>query len=205
MPLKDFISKKDGDLDEQETNFVAKFATIGLTLGFLPAEITANQTVLEAHQTAYHAMVAKKAEAKAAVAENEMKKSEAIAELRRIAKKIKGCSAYTDSIGKDLRIIGPDAIPPDLNFVKPSMKAVLSGGVVVIEFDKQEMEGVKIYSKRGGETAFTFLGIDTHSPYHDNRVKLDPTKPEERQYYAFYFANDYEVGQQSDIVTAVVP
>ncbi|MGV8018569.1 MAG: hypothetical protein AB2L26_10385 [Ignavibacteria bacterium] len=205
MPLKDFISKKDGDLDEQETNFVAKFATIGLTLGFLPAEITANQTVLEAHQDAYHAMVAKKAEAKAAVAENERKKSEAIAELRRIAKKIKGCAAYTEAIGKDLQIIGPDAIPPDLNFVKPTLKGVLSGGVVVIEFDKQEMEGVKIYSKRGGETAFTFLGIDTHSPYHDNRVKLDPTKPEERQYYAFYFANDYEVGQQSDIVTVVVP
>jgi len=205
MPLKDFISKKDGDLDEQETNFIAKFATIGLTLGFLPAEITSNAAVLTAHQDAYHAMVAKKAEAKAAVADNERRKSEAITEMRRIAKKIKGCAAYTDSIGKDLQIIGPDAIPPDLNFVKPSLKAVLSGGVVVIEFDKQEMEGVKIYSKRGGESAFTFLGIDTHSPYHDNRLKLDPTKPEERQYYAFYFANDYEVGQQSDIVTVVVP
>ena len=205
MALKDFIAKKEGDLDEQESNFITKFAIHAPTLGFEAAEVDSDRVILQAHQTAFHAMIAKKAEAKAAVAENEMKKSEAIAELRRIAKKIKGCSAYTDSIGKDLQIIGPDAIPPDLNFVKPSLKAVLSGGVVVIEFDKQEMEGVKIYSKRGGETAFSFLGIDTHSPYHDNRVKLDPTKPEERQYYAFYFANDYEVGQQSDIVTVVVP
>jgi hypothetical protein len=62
-----------------------------------------------------------------------------------------------------------------------------------------------IYSKRGSETEFTYLATDTHSPYTDNRVKLDSGKPEERQYYAYYFSNDYEVGQASDIVTAVMP
>jgi len=205
MALKDFIAKKEGDFDEQESNFITKFAIHAPTLGFEAAEVDSDRVILQAHQTAFHAMIAKKAEAKAAVAENETKKNEAIAELRRIAKKIKGCLGYTEAIGKDLRIIGADGIPPDLNFVKPTLKCVSAGGMVEIVFDKQTMEGVKIYSKRGSETEFSFLGIDTHSPYHDNRVKLDPTKPEERQYYAFYFANDYEVGQQSDIVTVVVP
>jgi hypothetical protein len=81
--------------------------------------------------------------------------------------------------------------------LKPTLK--------VIAFDKGALEGVRIYSKRGSETEFTYLATDTHSPYNDNRVKLDSGKPEERQYYAFYFSNDYEVGQASDIVTAVMP
>ncbi|MEI7485384.1 MAG: hypothetical protein WCK13_11805 [Ignavibacteriota bacterium] len=76
---------------------------------------------------------------------------------------------------------------------------------MTVKFDKGDLEGVKIYSKRGSETHFTFLGTDTHSPYHDNRPKLAADVPEERQYYAFYFQNEYEVGQQSDIVTAVLP
>jgi len=86
-----------------------------------------------------------------------------------------------------------------------SRRSLLTINAVTVKFDKGDLEGVKIYSKRGSETHFTFLGTDTHSPYHDNRPKLAADVPEERQYYAFYFQNEYEVGQQSDIVTAVLP
>jgi len=150
-------------------------------------------------------MIAKKAEAKAAVAANLDAKKSAIDEFRRIAKKIKSSTGYTEEIGRDLGIIGPDVLPPDLMSVKPTLKAAVSGGAVVIEFDKGALEGVRIHSKRGPETDFTYLATDTHSPYTDNRVKLDSGKPEERQYYTHYFSNDYEVGQQSGIETAVMP
>jgi hypothetical protein len=106
---------------------------------------------------------------------------------------------------KDLGIIGPDVAPPDFSTVKPRLNGVVAAGATTIKFDKGDMEGVRIYCKRAAETHFTFLASDTHSPYYDNRPKLAETGPEERQYYAFYFQNDYEIGQQSDIITVVIP
>ena len=58
---------------------------------------------------------------------------------------------------------------------------------------------------RGTEVEYSFLAIDTHPPYDDTRPKLDPTKPEERSYYAYYLDDNENVGQQSDIVTVIVP
>ena len=110
-----------------------------------------------------------------------------------------------NNIGKELGIIGPDVVPPDYSTVKPKLTAIVAAGAATIKFDKGEMEGVKIYSKRGSETHFTFLGTDTHSPYHDNRPKLAADSPEERQYYAFYSEDDSDVGIQSDVVSIVIP
>ncbi|MBK8554021.1 MAG: hypothetical protein IPL53_24430 [Ignavibacteria bacterium] len=76
---------------------------------------------------------------------------------------------------------------------------------MVIKFRKEGTDGIKIYSKRGAETDFTFLAVDTASPYNDNRLKLDPGKPEQREYYAYFFEVDSDVGQQSDVLKVVVP
>jgi len=205
MAHEDFIKKTDADLDEQEANFNVKFAIHGPTLGIDLTEITSVIAILTSHHTVFAKMISMKAEAKAAVSDNVSAKSIAVAEFRRIAKKIKSSTGYTEAIGNDLGIIGPDVAPPDMINVKPKLIGVVAAGAATIKFDKGDMEGVKIYSKRGSETSFTFLGTDTHSPYQDNRPKLIKGDPEERQYYAFYFHNDYEVGQQSDIITVVIP
>jgi hypothetical protein len=203
--LSDFVKRSDADLDEQEGNFNQKFAIHGPTLGIDAAEITSVKLIIDKHRALFSAMISKKAEAKSAVSANLDGKNEAVAEFRRIAKKIKASVGYTDAIGKDLGIIGPDVAPIDYSTVKPKLIAVVAANAVTVKFDKGDMEGVKIYCKRGSETHFTFLGTDTHSPYHDNRPKLVADAPEERQYYAFYFQNEYEVGQQSDIITVVLP
>jgi hypothetical protein len=205
MALEDFIKRRDGDLDEQEQNFITKLPTVSGTLGIEPAEEASVIAILETHRTSFTAVTTKKDEAKAAVALNNANKSAAIDEFRRIAKKIKSSLNYTTEIGEALGIIGPEVYPPDPASMKPELKAKLSGQNVVIEFNKQSMEGVRIYSKRGAETAFTYLATDTYSPYTDTRAKLDAASPEERQFIAYYFENDSDVGQQSDAVTVVVP
>ena len=205
MPLQDFIKKRDGDLDEQEQNFNTKLPTYSATLGIEPAEEASVIAILEAHRTSYTDVIAAKAAAKAAVALNQQKKTEAIDEFRRIAKKIKSSQNYTKEIGEDLGIIGPDVSPAPPSEVKPALKAYLSGGQVVIEFNKGEQVGVRIYSRRAPEAGFSYLATDTHSPYNDTRTKLVENAPEERQYYAYYFSNDFDIGQQSDVVTVVVP
>ena len=103
MAVKDFVKTRDGDLDGQEENFIVKLATIRPTLGIDAAEITSVTTILGDHRTSFSAMLAKKAESKAAVADNKLKKNLAIDEFRRIAKKMKASTGYTEAIGDELR------------------------------------------------------------------------------------------------------
>ena len=205
MPVKDFVKTRDGDLDGQEENFVDKLPVIAPTIGIDAAEVTSVVTILGDHRTTFSAMLSKKAESKAAVADNKLKKKFAIDEFRRIAKKIKASTGYTEAIGDELGIIGPEVETPPLEEMKPNLKAEVSGNAVIIKFDKQSMEGVKIYCKRGSEASFSFLEKDVESPYTDDRPKLDPAAPEERSYYAFYVEHDDEIGMQSDIITVIVP
>ena len=205
MALSDFVKQRDPELDEQEENFIKRIPDNASKVGIDIAEYTATNAILTDHRTAFTSMHTAKAAAKAAVALNKEKKLAAINELRRIAKKIKSSNGYTEEIGKDLGIIGTDVIPPDPSTMKPTLKVKLSGHDVIIEFDKQNMEGVRIYSKRGTQAGFEHIATDLHSPYYDTRAKLVEGSPEERQYYAFYSEDDSDIGIQSDVVTIVIP
>ena len=67
------------------------------------------------------------------------------------------------------------------------------------------MDAIKLFSKQGAESTFSFIAVYTSSACTDTRAKLDPSNPEERQYYAFYLSDDEAIGLQSDIITIVVP
>lgn len=202
---KDFVKERDADFDEQEENFITKLPAHAATLGIEPAEVADTVNIITAHRTSFTDSISAKASAKAAVALNHQRKKAAVDEFRRMAKKIKSSLNYTEEIGDDLGIIGPEIVMPDQSEMKPTLKAKLSGQNVIIDFEKQRMEGVKIYSRRGLEAGFSYLATDTYSPYTDSRPKLAENSPEERQYYAFYFSDDYDIGQQSDIITIVIP
>ena len=90
-------------------------------------------------------------------------------------------------------------------YISNFLKAEVSGGVVEIKWDKQGMEAIAAYCKRGSEVSFSFFEKDVESPLKNDRPKLDPSAPEERQYYAYYVEDDEDVGMQSDIITVIVP
>ena len=46
---------------------------------------------------------------------------------------------------------------------------------------------------------------DVDSPFTDDRPKLESDSSEERSFYAYYVEDDENIGQQSDLVTMVVP
>ena len=205
MAKDDFVESRDGDLDGQEEVFITNLPIHAPTVGIDPLEVTSVVTILGDHRTTFAEMLSKKAASKAAVADNNLKKKLAIDEFRRIAKKIKASTGYTEAIGDDLRIIGSEVVMPPLEEMKPTLKAEVSGGEVEIKWDKQGMEAIAAYSKRGSEVSFSFFDKDVESPLKDDRPKLDPSLPEERSYYAYYLDDNENVGQQSDIVTVVVP
>jgi len=121
---------------------------------------------------------------------------------RLLAQRIKTSPTYTDVIGDQLNIIGPED-STDMTQEKPVLAAVVKlAGVVEIGFNKKDAEGVHLYGMRDGEAAFSLLASETHSPYVDNRPLLTAGKPETRQYKAMFFLGKSEIGLTSDVVPA---
>jgi hypothetical protein len=199
----DFIPRTYGELDAWEVNYLAQLAVHGATVGVSPAQIAAITASIGNHRTAYTAAEAAKATAEGAVANMNTLRKVAVTDVRAMARAIKSNAGYTEQIGKDLRIIG-DEDTTDLSTLAPTLKVRLVGGQPEVSFDKRTSDGVRIYSKVEGEADFSFLAIDTRSPYVDTRPVANPGRSEKREYYAFYMLNDAQVGLKSAVVSVAV-
>ena len=121
-----------------------------------------------------------------------------------IVANIKTNANYTDAIGKDLGIIG--AAPTfDPSTFQPSVSAAYNAASHsnLIKFEISESEGSNIYSRKAGDTVWTFVAYDTHSPYHDTRPLAVPGVPEKREYQAVAVLHSVQIGVPSAIVSAI--
>ena len=176
----DYLSIRDGDLDSMEENYENKYPAIATTLGVDAAEQTNTLNLIGAHRTSFSTMISKKAEKKAAVEDNNAKKEDALTEIRRASKNLKSRPGYTEAMGDELGIIGPEAPAIDIVNIKPVLKGSTVAETAIVDFPVAGTDGLQLRSRRGTETEFTFLANDTHPPYHDTRPKLDPALPEKR-------------------------
>ena len=198
---KDYIPHEDSKLDTWETNFVSNIGTVATALSIPSGEVTPVTGAITTHKSSYTASTAAKAAAKAANSTCQSDKKEAVKEIRKLANRIKATPGYSEAMGSGLGIIGEDSTF-DPTTAKPTISVKPTGGHVDVKFDHpREVNGVKIYSKRGSETAFTFLATDTHTPYHDNRANLVPGTAEKREYTAYYFIGEDAIGLECDIVS----
>jgi len=118
---------------------------------------------------------------------------------------IKNSTGYTEAIGQDLRIIGSVATPPP---AVPTFALVnLVGGAcecIRIDFRKYGYMGVMIESKRGVGGAWENLGIDTKTPFLDERPLLAPTVPEVREYRLRFWHDGAAIGDWSPVQRVTV-
>ena len=201
---KDFLPKRAGDLDTWQVNFLQKLPPLLSALG-VDASV-ANDVIqaIEKHRAAYHFANQKKQEAKAATEECLAKEAIAITATRAIRNFLMSLPGYTEALGKEAGLVGAED-STDYNNLKPTISYTLKAdGTVVISFKRNKMEGVKIYSRRGDQTAFEFLATDTSSPYTDTRANLVAGQPEKREYYAIHILKDEIVGLKSDIMEVTV-
>ena len=126
--------------------------------------------------------------------------SVAPAALRRLfafIKNLKTRPAYTDVIGEDLGVIGSEQTT-DANAV-PEPKVEARSGEVVISFKKHGYTGVWIESQVADETEWSYIAIDTSSPYNDTRPLKVAGQPEKRRYRLCYWDGE-PTNNWSDIV-----
>jgi hypothetical protein len=106
---------------------------------------------------------------------------------------------YTEALGKDCEWLSTDAARPDPAGLQPSLAATPGPEGFVLKWSKKDQDGVKVFRRKAGETAWTYLAFDSRSPYIDTEIGLTGTY----EYYAQLMKDDKPVGKASDIVTAV--
>ncbi|WP_372639939.1 hypothetical protein [Ancylomarina sp.] len=118
--------------------------------------------------------------------------------IRSRRSKIMSHPNYTKAIGIDL---GFDITytNQDTKDMQPMASINLEGGYPAIKIAKQGTNGVRIYSRRNGETKFTFLDVCNSTKYIDIRPKLDDQLPELREYTFYYIIKGVQVGKESII------
>lgn len=204
MAKQDYIPKTDGDFLAWHDNYKTQVAALAATFGLTAAEVTAlSDRNTDLHTRATDANTAK-ATAQAKTAEKQNSFRTGTNEARALANRCKTHPAYTEASGQQLGIIGPEDTT-DLTNAKPTLQAAaVTTNSVTINFNKSISSGVRIQSKRGAETAFTLLAVDTASPYIDTRPNLG-AGPESRQYQAQYLLGDDAIGFVSNILNVTVP
>lgn len=199
----DYLPKRESDKNVWYANLDNQIAIVGPTVGLTAAEITEIQTVCKNNINAIANNEAAQTAAKAASAAKNTQLSTGNKTLRASIKKIKSSKAYTVSIGKTLQVIGEDDGAIDPSSYKPKISLIVLPGRVRIEFIKDDLDGVNIYSRLKGEIVWVKLALDTYSPYDDTRPLAKPGQPEHREYMAIGVIKDVEVTLQSDIIEAV--
>lgn len=204
MPRQDYIPDPDGDFLTWFANYKTQLATTAATFGLTTAEVTAVEADFTALQAKLSALAAKKAEQQAATADKRTARRLIEGRTRALANRIKAHPNFTPALGEQLGIVGPED-STDLTTSRPTLTAASVGpGSVTIGFDKSTSSGVRILGKRGTESAFSLLGIDTESPYIDTRANAG-AGPETRQYQAQYLFGDDPIGEMSDVLVVTVP
>lgn len=204
MAKQDYVPVREGDYLMWHDNFAAQLPALATKYGLT----TAQTDQAAADNSNLHAAVTdaetKKNALQAANANKQAKLTSSRANVRALVRQIKAHPAFDDVDGQLLNVIGPEDSTDPMT-AKPTLRLrSTAAGQVVIDFTKGPFSGVRILSKRGSETGFTFLATDTESPYYDTRPNLAGSA-ETREYRAQFLDGDNPVGELSDILTATVP
>lgn len=124
--------------------------------------------------------------------------------LASLVQRIKNAPGYNPAIGADLGILPAAARTVAVDDSKPAFTALaLPGSQVRLDWVKGKLDGVRIESRRGGESEWTRLDDDRFSPYTDIRLPLAPGQSETRSYRLRYLKKDEPVGSFSDVATVL--
>lgn len=112
---------------------------------------------------------------------------------------------YTEAMGQDLGIIGAEETLPDLPEFSLQVETGIGCDCVRVRFKKYGRLGVVVESRRGNGP-WEVLGIDTATPYLDERPLLVAGTPEVREYRLRFWdgtpTGDYTAVQRVTVAPA---
>ncbi len=195
MPKQDYVPSQNSKKSPWATQLKTAIATDGPTIGLTLIEVTDTQTACDNIVSGVNEIEAAIAVKEAAVDAANVKIRTAEKKIRANIKRGKTHSAYTNSIGQHLGVVG-DEQTVDVPNSAPELTGKKDPSGWRIEFNlKDYFDGINIYKSKGTGLTFVFLALDTSSPYIDTAdIGVGAS------YYAFYMLNDHEVGLKSNVV-----
>ena len=119
-----------------------------------------------------------------------------------LANRIKAHQNYTTAIGQNLGIEPTAQQRMALENVQPTLKAIMRGGEVNLDWLKQGYDGILIEKDSG--SGFVFLDKDSRPNFVDKSPMPAAGESALWRYRAMYLINDERVGNWSDIATISV-
>ena len=121
--------------------------------------------------------------------------------LSKLVKKIKSSPNYTEVIGRDLGIVGPDS-PVDLDALMPVLKINLDAGSPRIKAKKGVADGMDVYVDRNDGKGSVFLIRLIKLNFVD--LATLPATVKEWKYRGMYVVDNENVGKMSAEVSVMV-
>lgn len=201
--MADYIPNTDDALITWLVNLKTKLAGYVATLSITPARAAQINAWIDDLIASIQNVAQKKNDWLAASASKQTQMNDSIGGLRGEIAQWKANPAITDAITADLQIAGSTGAF-DAEGYQASITAQAFSGYVRIKFKKLGADGINLYSRIKGQSAWKFVSRDTNSPYDDHTPAATPGTPEVREYQAFGVLNDEQIGQGSDIVSVTV-
>jgi hypothetical protein len=200
MPSKDWLPKDSDDLALWFQNFLDHSTVLTTDLGIAAPEV-ATTTALATAWLGTHAEVLRlRRELAAAVLTEDTAREATNEPIRKLARQVKASPKATPALLELLQMAPVAATTSErVEAEKPVLKVSQGPNRIDIGFGKYGREGIRLFSKRGTETAFSVVGTFTTSPALDRRPNLLAGQAEQREYYAWYLEHDEPVGSQSDL------
>ena len=196
-----YFPRSDAGLVVWITNLLTALPAQAKALGMSPTEYKDAIDQAKAVVAAIAADEQKYADWQAAVARTADLRTEALTEIQRVIERLKTSPGYTEETGKALMAVPSKAAVVHLETYKPELRAIAHGGKVRIHWKRGALDGINVYSRKQGDSAWVLLGHDSRPPYDDPRPI---NSVEVREYRAIGVSHDQEVGQASDTIAVAV-
>lgn len=203
MPRKDYIPDSAQNLVNWTTNYLAEVDAIATRIGWPATQTTALKTRLTSVKAAAQEVLDKQNDLDAAVGQLEMLKNSELPEIRLDTNNLKSTRGFTEGDGRTLQVLTASGeFDPDS--YKSPLTAASKPGRVELTAKKHGADAINLYSRIKGQAAFKLLAAKrSRFPFDDTTPPVTPGQPEEREYQAIGVLGDDEIGQPSDIVSAI--
>lgn len=203
MPRKDYIPDSAQNLVNWTTNYLAEIDAIATRIGWPAAQATALKARLTAIQAAAQEVLDRQNDLDTATGQLEMLKDTELPEIRRDTNNLKSTRGFTDGDGRTLNVLTASGeFDPDT--CKPPLTAVSMPGRVELTAKKNGADAINLYCRIKGQAAFKLIAAKrSRFPFDDSTPPVTAGQPEEREYQAIGVLGDDEIGQPSDIVSAI--
>lgn len=203
MPRKDFIPDGALPLRDWTANYLLEIDPIATRISWPIANTTALKTRLTTIKNAAQAVIDAQNALDTATGQLELAKETELPEIRKDTNNLKSTRGFTEGDARTLDVLTTGGgLDPDT--YQPQLDAKSMSGRIEITGKKLGADSLNLYARLKGQASWTLLaGKRARFPYYDERPPAVPGQPEEREYQAIGVVGDDEVGQPSDIVSAV--